>query len=276
MGGRQSFAQYQYTLQGDTPRSSTRRRPKLVPGPAEGPDLRGRHLRPAGGRAGEPPGDRPRHRLPLRHHPGQDRQHPLRRLRPAPGLDDLQPAEPVPRRDGDRAALPGETRRPSSRSTSRPRAATRAARPPPTRWPARWRRSERDDHGVDRRRRAAGTASDAAIASDPARNASANAIAASKGGASSSAPVSARQGDDGPALGLRAVRDRQRPGPGQPPGPVRGDHDLVQPRAGQEPVGRHRRHRPGDGGAARCRPRSTASMPARPRTSAPRPRASRC
>ncbi len=60
-------------------------------------------------------------------------------------------------------------------------------------------------------------------------------------------PGLGRQGDDGPALGLRADRARQCAHAGQPPGPVRGDHDLVQPRPGQEPVGRHRRHRPGDG-----------------------------
>ena len=39
---------------------------------------------------------RPRHRLAARHlHPGH-RRHALRRVRPAPGLDDLHPAQPVP------------------------------------------------------------------------------------------------------------------------------------------------------------------------------------
>ena len=40
-----------------------------------------------------------------------DRQHALRRLRPAPGLDDLQPAQPVSRRHGGGAAILAETRR---------------------------------------------------------------------------------------------------------------------------------------------------------------------
>ncbi len=55
------------------------------------------------------------------------------------------------------------------------------------------------------------------------------------------------QGDDGAALGLRPVRDGQRPGADQPPGPVRRHDDLVQPRPGQEPVGRDRGDRPGHG-----------------------------
>ena len=41
--------------------------------------------------------DRPRHRVAPRHHAAGDRRHALRRLRPAPGLDDLHAAEPVPR-----------------------------------------------------------------------------------------------------------------------------------------------------------------------------------
>ena len=38
------------------------------------------------------------------------RRHAVRRLRPAPGLDHLHPAEPVPRRAGGPAGLPGESR----------------------------------------------------------------------------------------------------------------------------------------------------------------------
>ena len=44
------------------------------------------------------------------HQPRADRQHAQRRLRPAAGLDDLQPAQPVPRRDGGGAASTGRTR----------------------------------------------------------------------------------------------------------------------------------------------------------------------
>ena len=52
--------------------------------------------------------DRPRHRRPLRHHAGDDRQRALRRLRPAHRLDDLHPVQPVPRHPrgrSDAAAL---------------------------------------------------------------------------------------------------------------------------------------------------------------------------
>ena len=55
------------------------------------------------------PGGRRRHRPPdhakARPHAERDRQHALRRLRPAAGVDDLQRAQPVSRRDGGRAAL---------------------------------------------------------------------------------------------------------------------------------------------------------------------------
>ena len=42
----------------------------------------------------------------LRHHPAAHRRHPLRRLRPAPGLHDLHRAEPVPGDSGGQARLP--------------------------------------------------------------------------------------------------------------------------------------------------------------------------
>ena len=44
--------------------------------------------------------DRPRHRRAAGHHAAADRQRALRRLRAAPGLDDVHGAEPVSRRDG--------------------------------------------------------------------------------------------------------------------------------------------------------------------------------
>ena len=52
----------------------------------------------------------------------RDRQHALRRLRPAAGVDDLQRAQPISRRDGGRAALLAGSRRPCATSGSRPRA----------------------------------------------------------------------------------------------------------------------------------------------------------
>ncbi len=53
-------------------------------------------------------GDRPRHRLAPRHHAAAHRRHALRRLRAAAGLDDLHPAEPVPRDPGGGAGVPGQ------------------------------------------------------------------------------------------------------------------------------------------------------------------------
>ena len=63
--------------------------------------------------------DRPRHRVAPRHHAADDRQRALQRLRPAPGLDHLHPAEPVPRGARGGARVPAAARRRSSTSTSR-------------------------------------------------------------------------------------------------------------------------------------------------------------
>ena len=68
--------------------------------------------------------DRPRDRLAPGHHAAGDRRHALRRVRPAPGLDDVHAAEPVPRRHGGRAGVLAEPRRPASTSTCAPRPAT--------------------------------------------------------------------------------------------------------------------------------------------------------
>ena len=63
---------------------------------------------------------------PPRHHAGGDRQRALQRLRPAPGLDDLHPVEPVPRRPRGRARVPATARRRSTTSTCRRRPAAAA------------------------------------------------------------------------------------------------------------------------------------------------------
>ena len=70
---------------------------------------------------------RPRHRRPARHHAAADRQHALRCLRPAAGLDDVHAAEPVSRGDGSRPAVLAEPRRASNTSTS-PAATARRCR----------------------------------------------------------------------------------------------------------------------------------------------------
>ena len=60
---------------------------------------------------GGPTGDRSRHRGPPRHRHGRRGQHPLRRLRPAPGFHHLYPAQPVPRGDGGGTELPDRSPR---------------------------------------------------------------------------------------------------------------------------------------------------------------------
>ncbi len=181
MGGRQSFSQYQYTLQGRHQRGTLHLDPEAPGGDAEGPDLHRRDLGPAAGRPGDAPRHRPADRLPLRPDPGPDRQHPLRRLRPAPGLDDLQPAEPVPRRDGDRAALPRQ-----------PRDAEDDLRLDLGRAGPRLGHHQRGRRTVASAATASTDAtSAAAVATDSARNAATNAIASSgRSSASSSAAVS--------------------------------------------------------------------------------------
>ena len=54
--------------------------------------------------------DRPRHGVAPRHHAADDRRHALRRVRPAPDLDDVHAAEPVPRGARSRAVVPATHR----------------------------------------------------------------------------------------------------------------------------------------------------------------------
>ena len=56
-----------------------------------------------------------------------DRRHALRRLRPAPGLDDVHAAQPVPRRHGGRARSSGRAPRRSTTSTCSRRAGSAGA-----------------------------------------------------------------------------------------------------------------------------------------------------
>ena len=69
-----------------------------------------RQFRSAGQRLDSGAEARPRHFGASRHQSLQHRQHPLRRLRPAPGLDHLQRHEPVSRRHGGRSELLAEPR----------------------------------------------------------------------------------------------------------------------------------------------------------------------
>ena len=78
---------------------------------------RRRQHRPAGQGPADVARDRPRHRLAPRRHAAADRRHALRRLRPAPGLDDLHAAQPVPRGDGGRRRDTGSARDAAATST---------------------------------------------------------------------------------------------------------------------------------------------------------------
>ncbi len=92
------------------PGRSDRVRAAHVPAAIDNPHHRRRQQRSAEPRPADPGDLRPRHRGALRHLAAADRQYALRRLRPAPGLDHVQAAEPVPRGDGGGARATGRTR----------------------------------------------------------------------------------------------------------------------------------------------------------------------
>ena len=152
-------AQYQYTLEDADLAELDDVGTEGHRGAAQAPGAQGRQLRSADPGPPARSRDRSRHRGAARHHGRDDRQHAVRRVRPAPGRGVLHADQPVPRRArGDAAIGTG------------PDALDRIYVPSAT---------------------------------------------------GAQVPLSdARQGD---ALGGRAL-DR-------PPGPVPGDHDLVQPRA---------------------------------------------
>ena len=170
-----------------------------------------RQLRPAAEGAGNRSDDRPRHRQPAGRHRQPDRQHAVRRLRPAPGLDDLQRAEPVSRRHGGGAALlaePGDAEGHLCQHVGRhcQRHARRR-----TRWSAPSPR--RSNHQQPRQSTAA------TIANSSARNAATNALAnTGKGSASSGAAVSTSKETMVPLAAFTALRARQHAAGGQPSG----------------------------------------------------------
>ena len=125
IGGRQGSAQYQYTLQGDDleelrrvgAADAARRCARM-------PELARRQQRPAEPGPAGAARHRPRHRRAARASRTQlIDDDALRRLRPAPGLDHLHAAEPVPRRAGGGAASSGRapTRSRNIYVRSRPR-----------------------------------------------------------------------------------------------------------------------------------------------------------
>ena len=108
VGGRQSNAQFEFTLEGDSTAELYAFAPRLVAALQHDPNLADVNSDQQQKGLGDRPGDRPRHCGAARHHASADRQYALRRLRPAPGVHDLQGAEPVPRRHGGGAALLAE------------------------------------------------------------------------------------------------------------------------------------------------------------------------
>ena len=185
VGGRQSNAQYQFTMLSDSTADLYKWGPKLTEALQTPPRTRRRQLRPAARRPGSDGHVRPRDRRALQHQAGADRQHALRRVRPAPGIDDLQRAVAVSRRDGGRAEVlagPGDAQADLRQHVGRN---ARAARHRRIRPPRRTR--------PPRPPSAAGAATDTAtqLSLDSVRNSATNSIAASgKSGSSSGAAVS--------------------------------------------------------------------------------------
>ena len=110
VGARQGNALYQYTLQSDNfsrSRDVGAEAPRAI---AKDPDPDRREQRPAAARPAIGARLRPRHGQPLRHLRVADRQHALRRLRPAAGLDHVHLAQPVPRRHGSLAGVRAQPR----------------------------------------------------------------------------------------------------------------------------------------------------------------------
>ena len=104
-GGRQSNAQYQYTLQADDPDLLSKWTPLLVQA-LEHSKIMADVTSDEQQRGLESDHRyRPADRFAARHHAGADRQHALRRVRAAPSLGDLQRDQSVSRRHGDRSAL---------------------------------------------------------------------------------------------------------------------------------------------------------------------------
>ncbi len=100
VGGRANNAEYQYTLQADATEEIYEWAAKVGDCAAAAAAAHRRQPRPAAERARDRPGHRPRHRGPARADDEPDRQHIVRRLRAAPGVDDLCRAQPIPCRHG--------------------------------------------------------------------------------------------------------------------------------------------------------------------------------
>ena len=104
-GGRQSNAQYQYTLQSDNVEDLYEWTPKLVDALEHNSIVTDVSSDQQQKGLGDLSRHRPRHHRASRHQPAANRQYAVRRVRSASGLRHLQRHQPVPRGDGDRPAL---------------------------------------------------------------------------------------------------------------------------------------------------------------------------
>ena len=106
VGGRMSFAQFQYTLEADDIGELRKWAALLAERLKQSPVLADVSFGPADGRPRDQGGDRPADSGTPRPHARHHRPDAVRRLRPAAGLDHLRGAEPVPRDHGAGATLP--------------------------------------------------------------------------------------------------------------------------------------------------------------------------
>ena len=234
VGGRANNAQYQYTLQATT-RRDLRVGAEARSRVAEGAAADRRQSRPAAKGARDRSGHRPRDRGAARADRQPDRQHALRRLRPAPGVDDLRRAKPVPRHHGGGARILAEPGHPEPdlcqhqrRRGQRHASDQRACRNGAGQGAAANSASAADDHRADRRRHGAQPGEQRARQHRPRRH------------------LDRRCGqhlsrNNGAAFRVCPFRPGQHAARGQSPKSLRRLDDLVQSRAG-------RLAQPGDGG----------------------------
>ena len=124
-GGRQSNATYQYTLLSDDTTTLYEWAPRLTAALQKSDILKDVNSDQQQGGLETDLDDRPPDRHAPRPDDERDRQHALRRLRAAAGVDHLQRAQPVSRRHGGRAALLAGSRRRCATSGFRPPAPIR-------------------------------------------------------------------------------------------------------------------------------------------------------
>ena len=110
IGGRQSNAQFQYTLSGENLDELYEWAPQAAGPATQNSAAEGREQRPADQRPGSEHRHRSRNRGAAGYYPVADRCRALRRFRPGADLDHLSDAEPVSRGDGGRSQVSARRR----------------------------------------------------------------------------------------------------------------------------------------------------------------------